>query len=106
MKTFSWLLLFGAIAVGGVGGVLSATAQAQSSDEDVFDLKTMTCRDMLRTDGEERGYLMILMHGYINGQNGDTIINAPLLAEATDNIVNSCIDNPDEQLFSVFEEYR
>ena len=102
MKGFGWLLIFGALTVGS----LSTPAQAQSSDEDMFDLKDVTCRDLLKTYGEDQEDLLILMHGYVGGQMDDSIIDGPVLAEATDNIVDACIDDPDSQLLSVFETYR
>ena len=106
MKVYGWILLLGVIAFSGAFGGLSTPAQAQSSDEDVFDLKTVTCRDMLKTEGEEQSYLLILLHGYISGQNSDTIIDGPVLTVATDNIMDACIDNPESPLLSVFETYR
>ena len=102
MKRFGWLLLFGALTVGG----LNTPAQAQSADEDMFDLKDVTCRDLLKAYGEDQEDLLILVHGYVSGQMSDSIIDGPMLAEATDNIMDTCINNPDSQLLSVFETYR
>ena len=114
MKTFGWLLLFGAISVGG----LSTVALAQSAPEaeektapeaeelEVVDLTVVTCKDLLRADGEERDNLLVFMHGYMNGKAGDATINAPVLAEATDKIIDTCISTPDKTLITAFEESR
>ncbi|MDJ0634938.1 MAG: HdeA/HdeB family chaperone [Xenococcaceae cyanobacterium MO_188.B29] len=106
MKKFSWLLLFGAIAISG----FSPSAQAQSSpntdESDMVDLQTLTCRDLLKSEGDNRANLVIFMHAFINGKNNNTTIDAPALAEATDAIVDTCIDNPDSALLGVFEQNR
>ena len=106
MKKFSWLFLFGAIAISG----FSTSAQAQPSpntdESDVIDLQTLTCRELLKSEGENRANLIIFMHAFINGKTNNTKIDAPVLAEATDKIVDTCIDNPDSQLLGVFEQNR
>lgn len=117
MKRFSWILLFGVIAFGN----LSIPAQAQSSpnankqaqpsspnanEDDSVDLKALTCRQLLLTDGEERANLMIFMHGFMSGKKNNMIIDAPALTKVTDKIVNSCIDSPNSKLLGVFEKNR
>ena len=82
---------------------------AQSSDaseDDSIDLQALTCTEFLQTSGEERANILIFMHGFMNGKKGDTTINAPALAEATDKIIDTCIDNSNEKLASVFEKNR
>lgn len=106
MKKFSWLLLFGTIAISG----FSASAQAQSSpdtnESDVVDLQTLTCRELLKSEGDNRANLVIFMHAFVNGKTNNTTIDAPALAESTNAIVDTCIDNPDSQLLGVFEQNR
>ena len=115
MKRFSWILLFGVIAF----GHLSIPAQAQSSpnakqaqsssnanEDDSVDLKALTCRQLLLTDGEERSNLIIFMHGFMSGKKNNMIIDAPALTKVTDKIVNSCIDSPNSKLLGVFEKNR
>ncbi len=106
MKKFRWLFLVCAIAVSG----LSTSAQAQSSpntdESDVVDIRTLTCRELLKSEGENRANLVIFMHGFINGKTDNPKIDAPVLAEATNAIVDACINNPESQLLGVFEQNR
>lgn len=105
MKKFGWLLLFAAMTVGNVA--TAALAQSTSEDtSDVIDLGTLTCRDFLKSEGEDRTNLMIFMHGYMSGQEGDLTIDGLALAEASDSIIEACIDDPDETLANTFAEYR
>lgn len=125
MKKFSLIFLLGAIAVGGIGTIAratllsSSTTKAQASEtvtklaqasganaDDTVDLKALSCRELLKTDGEERANLMIFMHGFMSGKKGNLTINGPALAEASDKIIDGCIDNPKEKLITLFEKNR
>ena len=74
--------MFGAVSI----GMLTTCVRAQSPSEsqeraqapseteqsNAIDLAPLTCRDFLKTDGEERTNLMIFMHGYMSGKAGNT----------------------------------
>ena len=106
MKKFSWLFLFWAIAIGNFSTFAQAQSLTNTDQRDVVDLQTLTCRDLLKSEGEDRANLIIFMHAFINGKTNNTMIDAPLLAEATNTIVDTCIDNPDSALLGVFEQNR
>ena len=46
------------------------------------------------------------MHGFVSGKTGQTMLPAQALAEATDRVVDHCIDRPGDKLLSVFERVR
>ncbi|MGB5631681.1 MAG: HdeA/HdeB family chaperone [Waterburya sp.] len=118
MQKFSWILLLGAIAA--TNFVQSAWTQTEPEitepettepettepTEDIIELQTMTCREVLKSDGEDRANTLIFMHGYISGKQGDATINPPMLADVTDQILDTCINNPEQTLLSVFEASR
>ena len=140
IKSFGRLLLFGAVGVTGVAGVVSTPASAQSIEylaqslhaetipveeapleqmptiiddlgetpppNNAISVDTITCRNLLSVGGDERSNLMVYMHGYMSGINGELTIDGLALAAATDDIVGACIDSPDSTLLSVFEDYR
>jgi hypothetical protein len=66
----------------------------------------LDCRTLLRLAGEERGFTLIYLHGYVSGMKGQTSLSAQVLAEATDRVVDHCIDKPGDKLLSVFERMR
>ena len=103
MKKFSWILLLSAIATTSFS--LPGWTQAEA-EEELIDLQTMTCRETLKSQGEDRANILIFMHGYMSGQQEETAINPPVLSDATDRILDTCIDNPERTLLSVFEESR
>ena len=106
MKKFSWLFWLGAIAISNFSTFAQAQSLRNTDQSDVVDLQTLTCRDLLKSEGEDRANLIIYMHAFINGKTNNTKIDAPLLAEATNTIVDTCIDNPDSALLRVFEQNR
>ena len=108
MKKFSRLVLFSAIATVSLGVPAWSQTEPETaeSSEDIVDLQTMTCREILKSEGEDRANTLIFMHGYINGKKGQTTINAPVLADVTNQIFDTCIDNPEQTLLSVFEASR
>ena len=108
MKKFSWILLLSAIAIPSFSlpGWTQTETEASEQGEDIIDLQTMTCREMLKSEYEDRANTLIFMHGYLSGKKGETTVNASVLADVTDRILDTCIDNPEETLLSVFEESR
>ena len=115
MKKINWLILFGVITVGSfttIPGLAQSSsnttkqAQSSSNDNDTVDLKTLTCKALLKADGEERTNLLIYMHGFMNGKKGEMTINPPVLSNVTDKVIDACIATPNQKLLGVFEKSR
>ncbi len=64
------------------------------------------CRTLLRLGGEERGFTILYLHGYVSGVKGQKLLPVQELSDATDRIVDQCIDRPGERLLAVFERVR
>ena len=108
MKKFSWILLSGAIAAANftTPAWTQTEPEAEKSTEDIIELQTLTCREVLKSEAEDRANTLIFMHGYINGTKKETTVNAPALSNVTEQILDTCIDNPEQTLLSVFESSR
>ena len=115
MKKINWLLLLGVITFASLTTIpclaqsspnTPKKAQSSSSDDDTVDLKKLTCRELLKAEGEERTNLLIYMHGFMNGKKGEMIINPPVLTNVTDKVMDACIATPDQKLLGVFEKNR
>jgi hypothetical protein len=108
MKKLGWILLFSALASTSFSlpGWTQTESEVNEPGEELIELQTMTCREMLKSEGEDRANTLIFMHGYISGKKGETTINAPILSDVTARILDTCIDNPEQTLLSVFEESR
>ena len=111
MNNFGWLVI-SAVAVFGFGTLAQAQPGVPDAEdgapaaEDAIEIEAMTCREFLKTDSEEGEKIMIFLHGYMSGVAGTKTVNGPELAVASDRIVDSCIDNPEDTLFGMFEANR
>ena len=87
---------------------LSLTAVGASAEEPEpeIDIQTIDCRTMLKMDNDEQELTLIYFHGFKSGQDGDMMFDGPVLREATNEIMDWCIDNPAESLMKAFEEKR
>ncbi len=66
----------------------------------------LECRTLLRLGGEERAYTLLYYHGFVSGRMNQMSLDPLTMAEATDRVVDHCIDHPDDKLLPVFEKYR
>jgi len=84
-----------------VGAAGTAFAQDEDVNEDVLqfeeiqNLDSLSCRDILLTSGNARENLVLVFHAYLLGETKQLEFNALELAEATDRFLNACIDKPD-----------
>ena len=83
-----------------------AQAQPASGSQKSPALDELDCRTLLRLGGEERAYTLLYMHGFVSGKTGQTTLPTQELAQATDRIVDHCIDRPGDKLLPVFEKAR
>ena len=80
-------------------------AQAQPGTAQL-NIEEISCRQMLVMRGDERQFTLIYFHGFVNGQADELDFDGPVLMEATDIILDTCIETPDETLLSVFQNVR
>jgi hypothetical protein len=90
-----------------VGQSLALTAKAEAqSNASMFNMETVTCKELMLAGSENRALMMSLFHGFFNGKKNETLLDTERLAKITDEIENYCADNPQKTLMSVFEKYR
>jgi hypothetical protein len=57
-------------------------------------------------DGDDQDSTILFFHGLMTAKNNESVILVDKLGEATDNVVNYCIDNPNDTLLNTFIKYR
>lgn len=99
-------LLLASLAIGvlSVGDQISAQPETQPAPP--IDLEAVTCRDLLLMDGEEEENTILFMHGYMSGKREETMIDVGQLVAVTDEVKQTCIEQPSEPVMQVFEQYR
>jgi len=101
MKSFLKIAAIGVVILPVAG--LSALAQ---DGDPVIEMTTVDCRTMLKMDADEQDFTLIYFHGYISGTKSETLFNGPVLREATNKVMDYCIDNPSAMLMEAFEKNR
>ena len=71
-----------------------------------YKIDEMTCREMLKMGGSERDFTMIFLHGFMSGKKSELLFEPGPLADATDKVLDSCINDPNQKLLVVFESAR
>lgn len=98
----SGLIVLAALALQS-GVALAQPAAPAPRDAGIDQLE---CRTLLRLGGDERAYTLLYYHGFVSGRMNQTSLDPQVMAEATDRIVDHCIDHPGDKLLPVFEKQR
>jgi hypothetical protein len=88
----------------GNGGAYAQDANQGEADD--IQIDTLTCREMLKMDGDERKFTLIFLHGFVSGKKSELLFDGSALADATDVILDNCINSPDDPILAVFEKAR
>ena len=81
---------------GFIGAVLLVAAfsvQAQS-----FDIKALTCGDLLSMAEEEMGLIIFWVDGYLSGVTNDTRFDEELLSIFAEKMGEACVKSPDAKV--------
>lgn len=64
------------------------------ADDTIKDLKTITCKAVMKNEGGNQDVVIAFMHGYLMGKSGGTRVDTVKLGEASDAFIDACLDNP------------
>jgi hypothetical protein len=82
---------------------ISALA-AEPPSQNARDLRSNTCKDVMRLSGQDRDVALAVAHGYVLGKKGTTKYEIDNLAQITDKFIDYCLDNPQENALAAFEK--
>ncbi len=97
-RTISTMILFTLFGCG------VSTTQVRA--EKMFDIATITCKDLLLMEGDQRDSTLVFFHGIMIGRNNTTMLDSEKITNQTDKVLEMCIAKPASKLMSVFEETR
>jgi hypothetical protein len=104
MKTHALPLAFFATLMLAAPDRAALAEDAPPLDPATRTIASLTCRDMLRMEGEERRLTLVFFHGWMLGLRDAQEVDGDGLAIATDRVIEACIDAPDRSLRETFEE--
>ncbi len=97
IATTAFLLSIPSLSVYGQSG----SSQLEASK---VDIATLDCRELLKLNDTDKEATLAYYHGYLSGKNNELIVDVVKLGEVSDQVINYCIDNPNEPLLTVFEK--
>ena len=77
---------------------------ADPPSQNARDLKSNTCKEVMRLSGQDRDVALALAHGYVLGRKNTTRYEIDALAQITDKFIDHCLDNPKENALAAFEK--
>ena len=72
--------------------VMGGTVFAE--EDETADIGKLTCREVVLQTGSDRPTTIAFLHGFLLGKSGGTVINVDKMVEATESMLESCIDEP------------
>lgn len=104
-------LLFPLILVALAGPLAGTPAHAQAAAPAADSrpqqaLGELECRTLLRLSGDERDFTILYLHGFVSGRVNQQLLPVKDLAEATDRLIDECIDKPSAKVLGVLEHVR
>ena len=87
----------------------AARAQQAATPADAsvqMPITELACRTLLQLGGEERNFTIVYLHGFVSGRLNQPLLPVRELAEATDRLIDRCIDKPSEKALTVMEQVR
>ena len=97
----------GAIAVAALAALSFSGMNALAADppsQNARDLKSNTCKDVMRLNGQDRDVSLALAHGYVLGRKGTTKYEIDRLSQITENFIDYCLENPKANALEAFEK--
>ena len=103
---FQWIVLSTAMVLSISNVSVYAQNEPQQEDGSTINLESITCRSLLKQGDADKEATIAYFHGFMSGKNNELTADTLALGETSDQIIEHCIDNPDDSLLQVFEQYR
>ena len=78
----------------------------KQEDTSTIDAGTLACRFLLKLEDSDRQATMAYYQGFMSGKKNESIVDVARLGSVSDLVLDHCIDNPNDSLLTVFEQYR
>ena len=77
---------------------------AAEAKDNVVDMNSYLCKDMMRMSGEDRAIGLAVLHGYVLGKKGAVSYDTTALSMVTDEFIDYCLDHPNDKALASFEK--
>lgn len=109
-KVLTGMVLAGsAIALNGASAQEAALAQSEAplglETDETIDLAELRCWDMVTLSEDDRGFAMVLLYGYAQGEKGVSTMSPRDVQVAVVNTMQECVDKPDAKVLDVLKTH-
>jgi hypothetical protein len=77
---------------------------ATAEDEQVIDINSYLCKDIMRMSSDERSVALGVMHGYVLGKKDTTSFDDVKASKLSTDFIEYCLDNPRDPALASFEK--
>ena len=81
--------------------IATAAGEASAAGETTKNVAQLECKAVMRLGDEDRTATIAFLHGYVAGKKGQMDIDVSKLSEATDKLMDDCLDHPKDKALDV-----
>lgn len=78
--------------------LFSSATFAKKEQEVKFDMKEMTCKELITMDEDSAGVMLMWLDGYLSGITGDTTFDGKEFGSFAGSLGEFCAKNPDSKV--------
>jgi hypothetical protein len=106
VNQFKWIVVSTAFLLSIPCLVVYGQNESEPEDASTIDLETVACRRLLKLGDSDQEATISFFQGFISGKNNELTADVVRLGEISEKVIDHCIDNPNDSLLQVFEQYR
>ena len=106
MNQLRWIVVSTAFLITIPSVVVYGQNEPKQEDASMVNTETLACRALLKLGDSDKEATLSYFHGFMSGKDNKLTVDVGKLGDISDQVIDYCIDNPDDPLFKVFERYR
>ncbi len=83
---------------------MSAPGIVIAAEDELSDINSITCKEVLLASGEDRDGAILVLHAYLLGEAKQPKYDDNVLAAATDRLLDACVYSPDAKALATLRE--
>ena len=106
MNQLKWIVASTAFLLSICPVIVYGQSESQPDNESTVNTETLACRSLLKQSDSDQEATITYYHGFMNGKNNELTVDVVKLADISEKVFDHCVDNPNDSLLSVFEQYQ
>ena len=106
MNQLKWIVMSTAFLLSISPVVVYGQNESKQENDQTIDLETLACRSLLKQSDSDQEATLSFFHGFMSGKNSESTVNVVKLADISEKVFDHCVDNPNDSLLSIFEQYQ